>query len=51
MADEQTSSGKIEAAGVEKAEEKLTDKNTVTITDSGPCRKKVAIEIPEETVK
>jgi len=25
-------------------------KNTVTITDAGPCKKKVAIEVPEESV-
>ena len=37
--------------GDEKVEAKLTDNNTVTITDAGPCRKKVAIEIPQESVK
>ncbi len=26
-------------------------KNTVTIKDAGPCKKKVTIEIPEETIK
>ncbi len=26
-------------------------KNTVTIEDAGPCKKKVTIEIPEETIK
>lgn len=51
MVDEQTDGQTAEAAVGEKAEEKLTDKNIVTITDAGPCRKKVAIEIPEETVK
>ena len=26
-------------------------KNNVTVEDSGPCKKKVSIEIPEETIK
>jgi len=32
-------------------EQSTTAKNTVTIEDSGPCKKKIAIEIPEETIK
>jgi trigger factor len=35
----------------EETAEKTTAKNTVTITDSGACKKKVSIEVPEETVK
>ncbi|RKY09955.1 MAG: trigger factor [Planctomycetota bacterium] len=34
-----------------EAEENVHDKNTVTIEDSGSCRKKITIEIPEETIK
>ena len=36
-----------------KEEEKKPDlpKNIVTIEDAGPCRKKVSIEVPEETIK
>jgi trigger factor len=34
------------------ADEQTTEtKNTVTIKDAGPCKKKVTIEIPEETIK
>jgi trigger factor len=32
-------------------EESAMSKNTVTIEEAGPCKKKVSIEIPEETIK
>ncbi len=32
-------------------EEKTKSKNVVTIEDSGPCRKKVSIEVPAEVIK
>jgi len=32
-------------------EKAVASKNAVTIEDAGPCRKKVIIEIPEETIK
>jgi len=35
----------------EAEKESTTAKNTVTIEDAGPCKKKVTVEIPEETVK
>ncbi len=35
----------------QQAEEPRTSKNTVTIEDAGPCKKKVVIEVPEETIK
>ena len=35
----------------EEEKESTTAKNTVTIEDAGPCKKKVTVEIPEETVK
>ncbi|MHC4544707.1 MAG: trigger factor [Planctomycetota bacterium] len=34
-----------------KEEESTAVKNTVTIEEAGPCRKKVIIEIPEESIK
>ena len=39
------------AADAESQEETRTSKNTVTIEDAGPCKKKVVIEIPEESIK
>ena len=33
------------------AQEKRTAKNTVAVEDVGPCKKKVRVEIPEETIK
>ena len=35
----------------EEEKESTTAKNTVTIEDAGPCKKKVTVEIPEDTVK
>jgi trigger factor len=35
----------------EKTEEKEISKNTVTIEQAGPCKKKVIVEIPRETIK
>ncbi|MHC4623548.1 MAG: trigger factor [Planctomycetota bacterium] len=32
-------------------EQVVATRNTVTIEDAGPCRKKVIVEIPEETIK
>jgi trigger factor len=54
--------GEEEQSNVETAEEQTAaseneqevsagPKNTVTIEDAGPCKKKVIIEIPEETIK
>ncbi len=42
-----------EQATETKNEEEPTTaaKNTVTIEESGPCKKKVIIEIPEEAIK
>jgi len=41
-----------ETAASENDQEASTgSKNTVTIEDAGPCRRKVIIEIPEETIK
>jgi len=34
-----------------QAEAPRTSKNTVTIEDAGPCKKKVVVEVPEETMK
>lgn len=52
MADENqetTATGPEE--GTEKAEQLRTAKNTVAVEDVGPCKKKVTIEIPEESIK
>lgn len=35
----------------QKARDLRTSKNTITIEDAGPCKKKVVIEVPEETIK
>jgi trigger factor len=35
----------------EEQEQQQASKNTVTIEDAGPCKKKVIIEIPEESIK
>ena len=35
----------------EEQEQAVTSKNTVTIEEAGPCRKKVVVEVPEETIK
>jgi trigger factor len=41
-----------QATETEKTEEQQDEiKNTVTIEEAGPCRKKVIIEIPEEKIK
>ena len=48
MADEE----KTDDQNNETEEEKnLHENNKVTIEDSGPCKKKITVEIPEETVK
>jgi trigger factor len=35
----------------QEAEQPRTAKNTVVVEDVGPCKKKVTVEIPEETIK
>jgi trigger factor len=35
----------------EEQEQAVTSKNTVTIEEAGPCKKKVIVEVPEETIK
>ena len=35
----------------EQKEKARTARNTVTVEDAGPCKKKVVIEIPEESIK
>jgi trigger factor len=35
----------------QKARDLRTSKNTVTLEDAGPCKKKVVVEVPEETTK
>lgn len=52
MAEEkqQTSSSEQEE-GTQESEQPRTAKNTVVVEDAGPCKKKVTIEVPEETIK
>ena len=35
----------------QQKEQPITSKNIVTIEDAGPCKKKIIIEVPEETIK
>lgn len=37
--------------GTQETPESRTAKNTVAVEDVGPCKKKVKVEIPEETIK
>ncbi len=50
-ADETTGTIEEDETQAEEAEENVHDKNTVTIEDSGSCKKKITVEIPEETIK
>jgi trigger factor len=36
---------------MEQEQPALTEQNTITIEDIGPCKKKIIVEIPEETLK
>jgi trigger factor len=54
MAEEEQSTDvevKEEGPSAESKEESSEPKNTVTIEEAGPCRKKVIIEIPAEAIK
>ncbi|MCD6392623.1 MAG: trigger factor [Planctomycetes bacterium] len=50
-ADESTETVDHDQTQAEEAKENVHDKNTVTIEDSGSCKKKITVEIPEETIK
>jgi len=50
-ADESTETIDQDQTQAEEAEENVHDKNTVTIEDSGSCKKKITVEVPEETIK
>ncbi len=39
------------ASTTEEQEQPRTAKNIVTVEDAGPCKKKVSIEVPEESIK
>ena len=47
---EQTTVSDQEEGGQESAPAR-TAKNTVVIADAGPCKKKITIEVPEDTIK
>lgn len=52
MTEEQSATTQEEPQGTKEEEQKPDlPKNIVTIEDAGPCKKKVSIEIPEETIK
>jgi len=52
MAEEEQGSATPETnEETEQAEQPRTAKNTVTVEDAGPCKKKVIVEVPEETIK
>ncbi len=56
MAEEEQTEEQTAEQTAEKAEEQAEEqstalKNTVTIEEAGPCKKRVSIEIPEETIK
>ncbi len=51
VADESTETIEEDETQAAEAEENVHDKNTVTIEDSASCKKKITVEIPEETIK
>lgn len=52
MAEEkQQTSASEQEEGTQESEQPRTAKNTVAVEDAGPCKKKVTIEVPEETIK
>jgi len=50
-AEEQPTAPNEEQPTAPEEEQSTALKNTVTIEEAGPCKKKVSIEIPEETIK
>jgi len=51
LEEEQPTTLEEEQPTAPEEEQPTTSKNTVTIEEAGPCKKKVSIEIPEETIK
>ena len=52
MADEnEETTASEQEEGAQETEQPRTAKNTVTVEDVGPCKKKVIVEVPEETIK
>lgn len=51
QAEEQSTAPNEEQPTAPEAEQSTALKNTVTIEEAGPCKKKVSIEIPEEAIK
>ena len=51
QAEEQATATQEEQPTAPEEEQPTTSKNTVTIEEAGPCKKKVSIEIPEEAIK
>ena len=48
---EELQSSNEELQSTNEEQESRTSKNIITIEDAGPCKKKVLIEIPEESIK
>ncbi len=52
MADEkQETTASEQEEGTQETEQPRTAKNAVTVEEAGPCKKKVIVEVPEETIK
>jgi trigger factor len=52
MADEnEETTASEQEEGTQDSEQPRTAKNTVAVEDVGPCKKKVVVEVPEETIK
>lgn len=52
MAEEkQDTTASEQEEGTQNTQESRTAKNTVAVEEVGPCKKKVSVEIPEETIK
>jgi trigger factor len=51
MAEEKQETTPETSEETQQVQESRTSKNMVTIEDAGPCKKKVVVEVPEETIK
>ena len=51
MAEDETKTDEQEVQNEQGEQKESKFKNVVTIEDSGPCKKKVCVEVPEEAIK
>jgi trigger factor len=49
--EEEKKNSATNAGEASQEEQPITSKNIVTVEDAGPCKKKIIIEVPEETIK